>query len=59
MKGKQMTVHRESPPAGKKYTAIIVRGATSKFLDRKEKDGVTDLYLWHERGFLCAAWEEG
>lgn len=40
-----MTTHRESPPAGKKYTAIIVHGAPSKFLDRKEKEHVTDLYL--------------
>lgn len=58
MKIEPMTTHREPPPVnGKKYAAIIVQGVMSEFLDRKEKDGVTDLYLWHERGHLCAAWE--
>jgi len=53
-----MTVHREPPPAGKKWAAVIVHGTASRFIERKEKEGVTDLYLWHdEHGLLCAAWE--
>jgi len=53
-----MNVHREPPPVnGKKYAVIIVHGAPSRFVERKEIEGVTDLYLWHERGRLCAAWE--
>lgn len=53
-----MTTHREPPPVnGKKYATIIVHGAPSRFVERKEIEGVTDLYLWHERGRLCAAWE--
>ncbi len=54
-----MTTHREPPPVnGKKYTAIIVHGAPSRFVERKEIEGVTDLYLWRDKdGDLCAAWE--
>ncbi len=54
-----MTTHREPPPVieGKKWSAVIVYGSPARFIERKEAEGVEDLYLWHdEHNLLCAAW---